>query len=383
MSMTANTMTRANPITRLANVRYHILKSVSEKALEDYRNGAQYKILRTDPVLRDNYISFTALDWNTAENCLYVGLTAFDNDLLWKFHPDTAKFESLGFKSVANDPQRVKIHRGLKPDGKGGYYFGTAGMVDLDERSETPGGGLYHYRNGKHELLGVPIEHDYVQHIAIDLERKHIYGVTWRVMSFFDYDLETRRTVYSFFTGSHFAESVVDERGYLWGTWAANRGHCLFRYHPSVGKPEFFYEPIPNLDPNHMFTFPMNGPIDSFINGEDGFLYFGTTPGELYRLDPQSGQFTLLGKPTESLRLSGLRIGPDGNLLGSYGVYNETGLFLYDRQSGRFTDLGTMRAGDKPCFMIHDIAWDGGSRVFAAETDTVDRSSWLWEVTLE
>ena len=32
--------------------------------------------------------------------------------------------------------------------------------------------------------------------------------------------------------------------------------------------------------------------------------------------------------------------------------------------------------------MIHDIAWDGGERVFAAETDNTDRSGWLWEALI-
>jgi len=34
-------------------------------------------------------------------------------------------------------------------------------------------------------------------------------------------------------------------------------------------------------------------------------------------------------------------------------------------------------------FMIHEIIWDGGSRVFAGETDHVDHSAFLWEVHLD
>jgi len=34
------------------------------------------------------------------------------------------------------------------------------------------------------------------------------------------------------------------------------------------------------------------------------------------------------------------------------------------------------------CYMIHDIIWDGGTRVFAGETDNVDRCSFLWEAHL-
>jgi outer membrane protein assembly factor BamB len=210
-----------------------------------------------------------------------------------------------------------------------------------------------------------------------------VYGVTYPVIRFFDYDFKKRETRFSFFTGSHFHESGLDDDGFFWGSWSTRRGHCLFRYHPDVGEPEFFDEPIPNLDPDHLFTFPMNGPIDSFINGGDGRLYFGTTLGELYGLEPKTGEHTLLGKPTDGIRLSGLVTGPEGSLLGSYGAYNETGLFLYDRKTGEFTILGAMRDDNASCFMIHDIAWDGGSCVFAAETDNVDRSSYLWEAHLE
>ena len=367
---------------KIVDVKNYQLRSISAEALKGYVDGDSFKLLRQDPVLRDNWISFTAADWNAKENCLYLGLTAFDGDIFWRFWPDTGNFESLGFPRVSNDPQHVKIHRGLTPDGEGGYYFGTAALPDIDERLVSPGGAVYHYRNGQYECLGIPVPHDYIQNIEVDLKRKRVYGVTYPVIQFFDYDLTNRRTTMALFTGSHFHESGLDDDGYFWGTYSGRRGHCLLRYHPDHGAPEFFETPIPNLDPNHIFTFPMNGPIDSFINGGDGFLYFGTTLGELYRLDPRTCHPTLLGKPSDGIRLSGLVVGPEGRLLGSYGAYNETGLFLYDRATGRFEDLGRMANEQAACFMIHDITWDGGNRVFAAETDNIDRSSYLWVATL-
>ena len=367
---------------RIKNVKSHVLKSVPSSALQEFRNGGPYKFLRTDPVVRDNWISFTALDWNAVENCLDIGLTAFDTDILWRFHPSSSKFESLGFAEVANDPQRIKIHRGLTPDGDGGCYFGTAGLPDLDERNETIGGGVYHYKGGRYEFLGVPMPCDYIQNIEVDEKRHRVYGITYPGMYFFEYDYINRKTIFSLFTRSHFHESGLDDDGFFWGTWSARRGHCLFRYHPEVGRPEFFHQPIPNLGPDHPFQFTMNGPIDSFLNGNDGFLYFGTTSGELYQLDPQSGKHALLGRPSPGLRLSGLVLGPEGNLLGSYGAYSQTGLFMYDRASCKFADLGPLRDETDACFMVHDIAWDGGVRVFAAETDNLERSGYLWEATL-
>ncbi len=367
---------------KIVNVKHHVLKDVPAEALEEFNHGAQFKALRGDPVLRENWISFTALEWNAAEDCLYLGLTAFDRDLFWRFHPDSATFESLDFKAAARDPQFVKIHRGLTPDREGGYYFGIAGLLDLDDRNGAAGGAIFHYRGGEYACLGVPVPHDYIQNIEVDLERNQVYGVTWPVIQFFHYDPRMRITRFSFFTGSHFHETGLDDDGYAWGTWSRPNGHCLFRYHPVSAQPEFYDQPIPNLPPGPAFTFPMNGPIDSFINGGDGYLYFGTTLGELYRLDPKSGRHTLLGRPSESIRLSGLMVGPEGKLLGSYGAYDDTGLFLYDTRTGEFNDLGALRDGGVVAFMIHDIAWDGGTRVIAGETDNLDRSAYLWEATL-
>ena len=367
---------------KIKQVRSHVLKAVPSEALEEFRNGGPHKLLRLDPVLRDNWISFTALDWNSIENCLYIGMTAFDTDILWRFFPSSGKFESLGFRQVANDQQRTKIHRGLTPDREGGCYFGTAGLPDLDERNDTIGGGVYHYKDGQYEFLGVPMPHDYIQNIEVDLERQRVYGITYPGMCFFDYDYKNRKTNFALFTRSHFHESGLDDDGFFWGTWSTRRGHCLFRYHPDKARPDFLYDPIPNLGPDHPFQFTMNGPIDSFLNGGDGFLYFGTTLGELYRLDPKNCKHSLLGRPSPGVRLSGLVLGPEGKLLGSYGAYSQTGLFLYDKKTGAFEDLGPIRNETGACFMIHDIAWDGGTHVFAAETDNLDRSGYLWEATI-
>ncbi len=368
---------------QIAEVKRHVLRDVPAECLEDYRNRGPYKNLRLNEEVRDGWISFTALSWNAQEQRLYLGLTAFNSDILYRFDPESGGFESLGFGAAGGDPLQVKIHRGLIPDGQGGYIFGAAGLNDADERNSAPGGGLYRFRDGKFTRLGIPVAHDYIQTIAFDAARQRVYGLTYPVLTFFDFDLATATTRYSLYTGSHFHSPAVDDAGYVWGSYQGRAGHCLFRYHPEHESPDFFDDPIPNLDPDHMFTFPLNGPIDSFINGGDGHLYFGSMTGDLYRLDPASGRSACLGNPGGGLRLAALIPGPDGRLLGSYGAYNETGLFLYDRGRGSFHDLGRVRDDDGvACFMVHDIAWDGGERVFAAETDTIDRSSYLWECRL-
>lgn len=377
-------MTTSSPDTATApfaieGVTHHVLREAPPELVQE-RAARPFKDIRADPILSRNWISFTALQWQPEEGTLYIGLTAYDTDILYRFDPATAEFVSLGFASASSDPQAIKVHRGLTPDGGGGYYFGTAGLLDLDERNDAAGGAIFRFRDGQFTRLGIPVPHDYIQHITVDRKRERAYGVTYPVLTFFDYDLRRGALNYSFYTGSHYHESVVDADGHVWGTWSSRAGHCLFRYNPDTGVPTFYGEPIPNLDPDHAFTFPMNGPLDSLIEGEDGYLYMGTTVGELYRLNPHTGALQLLGRPTDGIRLSGLQIGPENMLLGSYGAYGETGLFAYDRATEEFFDLGSVRDADGSCFMIHDIAWDGDSRIYAAETDNLDRSGYLWEV---
>ena len=52
--------------------------------------------------------------------------------------------------------------------------------------------------------------------------------------------------------------------------------------------------------------YPGAGPIDTMINGRDGYLYIGTCGGTLVRLDPRTAQADYLGRPAPTRRMPGL-----------------------------------------------------------------------------
>jgi hypothetical protein len=125
------------------------------------------------------------------------------------------------------------------------------------------------------------------------------------------------------------------------------------------------------------------GPIDSMLNGGDGFLYLGSEKCEVYRLNPRTAEVAYLGKPLPATRLPGLCLSDDGLLYGVGGNDNNVSVFTYDRKSRVFNVLGTLRDprdGD-PCFRPHDIIKVGDS-LFLGETDNPRRSDCLWECKL-
>lgn len=66
---------------QIAEVKCYTLKEISPAALEGYRSGAHFKDLRNDPLVCNNWLTFTAVGWNSIEGCLYTGLTAYDTDV--------------------------------------------------------------------------------------------------------------------------------------------------------------------------------------------------------------------------------------------------------------------------------------------------------------
>jgi hypothetical protein len=141
------------------------------------------------------------------------------------------------------------------------------------------------------------------------------------------------------------------------------------------------------------------GPVDSFINGGDGFLYVGTEKAEFYRIDAKSGEVTFLGKPTTANRLPALRLGEDGLIYGTAGDDYNCNIFTYDRSSGAFKNLGVIKetevavakraanpgtkdiASGPRLYRPHDFIILA-SKLYVGETDNHDRSNYLWECEL-
>ena len=157
-----------------------------------------------------------------------------------------------------------------------------------------------------------------------------IYGMSYPVFNFFAYSIDRKKVVYSQFMQSITHIAAVDDDGGYWGTWGY--GHHLFRYDPKDNAVKFFDHGLPSKCESLMY--PHAGPIDSMINGGDGYLYIGSEKCELYRLDPKTAEVTYLAKPFVSNRMPGLLVGSDGLIYGAGGNDDNVRIFSYDRGTG-------------------------------------------------
>jgi len=360
----------------------HILRDITPRrgSLE----ADEYDRAKADAELRRNRVAFTSLLLNPNDELLYCGITAWDADILYTFEPGSATFTSLHWADVG-EPFDVKIHRSLCLHPDGTIYGATACLHDVRRRLEAPGGKVFSYDPGgkKYEVLATPCPPDYIQTITLDSERGLIYGFTYPVFKFFKYDIASREVTNFDFIGSITHISALDDKGRLWGTWHATQ-HNLFCYDPDADEITWFEHSVPNAREGSNIMYPNAGPVDSMINGGDGYLYIGTTLGTLVRLDPETAEVTFLGKPYAERRMPGLLVGSDGLIYGSGGDGGAAIVFSYDRETGSFRTLGELYDPDldTTCYRTHDIALVGENTFYVAETDNPRRSGYLWECVL-
>jgi hypothetical protein len=349
-----------------------------------------FEDLRSDPGYRQDWISFTSLAWDAERGRLYCGLMALDNDLLHVFDPETGRFASLGFARIG-DKFDVKLHRSLELEADGCVLGATALLHNVDQQHEAQGGKLFRYNPHRNEyaLLAVPVPSHYIQSIVLDRARRIVYGFTYPGEMLFRYDLDIGACRTLAFVGNgvmvcqpHCA--VIDHRGRLWGTWGESRAYeytvgsvpiRLFSYDPDQDAFAWFQYGLPKLEARDPAR------VDHMLAADDGYIYVGTTYGALARLDPATGDVTLLGKPCPARRLAGLTIGWDGRLYGTGGDQGEVRLFAYDRESGQFTDLGRLYDEKREVGAIrtHILVAATPGVFFAGENDNPYRSSYLWE----
>ncbi|KPK82825.1 MAG: hypothetical protein AMJ81_09115 [Phycisphaerae bacterium SM23_33] len=339
--------------------------------------------MRSREESRKNYYAFTSLAYSPQTGELFCGMTNFGNDLLYVHDPASGEFESANYAAIA-DPHEVKIHRGLWLGGDGCVYSATSSLSGLDELAEAPGGKLFRFDPGARrlEVLGIPAPHLYIQTVSLDWARRMMYGMAYPRFDFFAFSLERREVAYRCFVGSICHVGAVDDEGGYWGTWLGGGGrHDLFRYDPGENRIRFFPHGFPT--PCRSLMYRGAGPIDSMVNGGDGYLYVGHETGELYRIEWRTGRVEYLCKPLPGRRMPGLAAAEDGLLLGVGGNDRAAMGFAYDRKTGNSEILGGIRdeSADADCFRTHDCCLVGNT-LFVGETDNPRRSCYLWKCTL-
>ncbi|MGH7144699.1 MAG: hypothetical protein ACREJ2_11315 [Planctomycetota bacterium] len=346
--------------------------------------------------MKKNYYAFTCLQFHPTAKKLLCGTTNFSNDVLHTFDPATKEFQSLGYAQFGRDEFEIKCHRSLAVGKDGKVYGATSCLHDIPDRLKGPGGKVFSYdlNTKKFELLCIPKQHDYIQTISLDPEREMIYGFTYPVFEFFAYSIREKKVKYLQYMQSITHLSAIDDAGGYWGTWGFD--HKFFRYDPVSNSVNFFKHGLPLQC--HSLMYKNAGPVDMMLNAGDGSLYITSEIAELYRLNPKTAEVAYLGRPFASNRMPGLTVGPKGLLFGAGGIDDDTQLCSFDRETGRFENLGHIKAteggnaGSKKgadsrvpagttCFRTHDLIAVGNT-LYCGETDNPKRGDFLWEIEL-
>lgn len=365
-------------------VTYHVFKDIKlERAAATDEEALELNKRIAGKLKRDRY-SFVSMRYHPARKKLFLGCTNRIGDILVEFDPATRKFRSCGFhRSGFCTPNYVKIHQGITLDEKAdALYFGTATLSPLSTTIETKGGALVRYdcKKRKFTRIANPTPGDFYQGTCFDLKRKMAYMFTDRG-GFAVYDMKKRTLRYENMQSIPH-NGCIDDRGGVWGTHSAGR-HAFFRYNPDRNRFEFpqgcaFH----NAAQAANVMYPGAGPVDSILNADDGFIYAGSPLGDLYRLDPETGEVKFLGKPFPGTRMPGLGLGQDGWLYISGAREFGSLLGRYNREEERFENLGKVEHKDGTfLYYAHELVVIDDV-VYIGETDNPNRSGYLWACEL-
>ena len=359
--------------------------------------GWKYDDYRRHEPWRTHMISFTSVLYHPGDGKVYCGLTSFSGKIFYRFDPETKKFEDLHFERIG-DIYDAKIHRSLELDDDGTIVGATAYLIDFADHPDAPGGKVFRYDPKTDELkvIDVPVPHDGIQSIALDRRRQIVYGNCYPLGHKFQFDLRTKETKPFKWINAH--KVRCDDEGSFWGLTDPDEDGApwpyitdeqakimetlwnirsklpkLYKYNPEEGF-VVFTQGFP----------PFSGKpqsIANMVDGDDGYVYFGTNFGALYRADKRTGELEYSGLPNVGGRLEGMAFGKDGLLYLGGGSFYQTRLSVYDRESGKFTDLGPIYDPEKGkiCIIVHDLTVTDDGVVYVGETDNAERSGYLWE----
>jgi len=368
---------------------------IVDQSFTDWESEVEGKWAYADIIRRKDYvhgwISITSLLNDEAGGRIYAGIGSFDTNLLYAFDRGTRTFENLHYRKVA-DRYDAKFHCSLEMDGNGDVYGAVAQFHDLDLQFVAKGGRVVKYdpADGSYQFLGTPVPGSYIQSLALDRRRRRLYGFTLSPEYLFELDLTTGQSRVVMTVGNSFElcqphNPVLDDDGYVWGTYGITRAFLydtgedsirLFKYDPDSGEVEFFRYGLPRIGHGD------KGKVDRAINIGDGYLYFGGVSGSFSRLNPRTGEIKSYGKPCPNRRLAGLCAGKDGCLYGVGGDQYYVTVFRFHPGTERLETLGRIydeTIQDAPA-RIHAITMTDDGVLFCGENDNNYRSSYLWEV---
>lgn len=201
-------------------------------------------------------------------------------------------------------------------------------------------------QNPKIEDLGVRVKGQGIQTLALDPERRMLYGLTVPAGRFFIHDIASGKTetvtfgTTTSYVSNHMVHTVevtkdladftpgeaefngklvakamhVMPDGVLYTSgWAGQ----IIRYDPAIAKPQDRFTAVAYIPSvpgrQHWNT------IDEIVE-RNGKLYMGSSDGYIFRLDPLTNEIENFGKPVSSVEVRGIAFSPlDGFLYGING----------------------------------------------------------------
>lgn len=367
------------------NVTYHVYKDyaldVTGSSDEEIFANEKYR-----EIIAEKRYSFVSMRPCPERKTLFIGCTNGVGDLLVEFDPATGDFRSCGYgESGIWENTEAKIHKGiwLDPD-ENALYFATSTLKGIPQTLRSNGGKLVRYRidDDAFDLLAAPIRGQFYQATCYDPARKNMYLYSIPAAGFGVFDIQSKTLVRHDPMESIPHIGTIDDEGGVWGTYSVNR-QAFYRYLPDQDDYEFprgCAFPEARKAANVMYLGA--GPIDSMINGRDGYLYAGSALGEMIRIDPISKEIEYLGKPFAGIRLPGMFLADDGLIYVCGGSDGAPNLARYDRGAGKFDYLGRVVADDETtCFRCHELVVIDGV-AYVGETDNRRRSGYLWACEL-
>lgn len=363
---------------------------------DEVENRWNYTDFKKSPKWRKGWISMDCAYYNCEDQRVYLGITSFDADIFKAYDCKTEQFIDLGYQKIA-DQFDAKFHRSLVKGDDNCLYAAVALLHDSDEFLNAPGGAIVKYNPQTKQItkLTIPVKHAYIQSIAIDNERKTIYGQCLAPEYAFKFDLKTNECEIIGLLGSGYGgmaqgENItIDKNGCVWFTWSVTRAWqsspgCdairLCKYDPDTQRMVFFNHGLPKRNGEYGFA-----KLESFFDFGDEFVYASGDNGSLYRINPESGKATLMLTPTDgrNSRLSSLVKTGNGIVYGVTGRDGFCEFIKIDYVKGVFELIGEIKdkEGHK-MWQCHDIVYAGHDIFYACENDNPYRSSYLWEIRL-
>lgn len=241
-----------------------------------------------------------------------------------------------------------------------------------NRREMDPGGNILRYdpAQDRAEVFCSLPPLLYAQSLLVEPQGRHAFGHTIPDNHFYHIDMATGElTDHGRISDYAFHHMVVAPDGICYAAWLdkADGSMKLLRFDPKERRLEHL-DRIILRDPGSKIA--GNQGIDSWLVARDGTMYMGTVANSLlFRFDPETLKFTVLGQLAEGGRVTSMDEDEDGILWISAG-YPHTRLIRFDPAlagPAAMTDCGPINPRHERCYVHASCLYQG--KLYLGETD--------------